>query len=145
MEWRRARWSVCLPLLIFPCTIKSRSSRLAPAQPGGPGKRAVKWLWWCYYYFCLTLFFQVNLGQLAPTIGSLCSTCSGTETPGISVDCRFLRVECPSCYPTTSAKALKEIQSTNPNEWPGLILSPNGRDIAPFTSALRRQQHSFHN
>jgi len=24
---------------------KSRSSRLAPAHPGGPGKRAVKWLW----------------------------------------------------------------------------------------------------
>jgi len=44
-------WSVCLPLLICPCTIKSRSSLLAPAHPGGPGKRAVKWLWcgmvWC--------------------------------------------------------------------------------------------------
>jgi len=36
---------VCLPLLIFPCTIKSRSSLLAPAHPGGPGKRAVKRLW----------------------------------------------------------------------------------------------------
>jgi len=42
MEWRPARWSVCLPLLIFSCTIKSRSSHLAPAHPGGPGKRAVK-------------------------------------------------------------------------------------------------------
>ena len=41
MEWRRAGWSVCLPLLIFPCTIKSRSSLLAPAHPGGPGKGAV--------------------------------------------------------------------------------------------------------
>jgi len=38
MEWRPAGWSVCLPLLIFPCTIKSRSSLLAPAYPGGPGK-----------------------------------------------------------------------------------------------------------
>jgi len=45
MEWRSAGWSVCLPLLIFPCTIKSRSSLLAPAHPGGPGKIAVKWLW----------------------------------------------------------------------------------------------------
>jgi len=36
---------VCLPLLIFPCTIKSRSSLLARAHPGGPGKRAVKQLW----------------------------------------------------------------------------------------------------
>jgi len=47
MDWRPAGWLVCLPLLIFPCTIKSRSSRLAPAQPGGPGKRAVKQLCVC--------------------------------------------------------------------------------------------------
>ena len=45
MEWCPAGWSVCLPLLISPCTIKSRSSLLAPAHPGGPGKRVVKWLW----------------------------------------------------------------------------------------------------
>jgi len=43
MEWRVE----CLPLLIFPCTIKSRSSLLAPAHPGGPGKRAVKRLCVC--------------------------------------------------------------------------------------------------
>jgi len=36
IEWLPAGWSVCLPLLIFPCTIKSRSSLLAPAHPGGP-------------------------------------------------------------------------------------------------------------
>jgi len=46
MEWRPAGWLVCLPLLIFPCTIKSRSSLLAMAHPGGPGKMAVKRLWW---------------------------------------------------------------------------------------------------
>ena len=59
MGWRLAGWSVCLPLLIFPCTIKSRSSLLAPAHLGGPGKRAVKRLW-CggvvqgptFVYFC---------------------------------------------------------------------------------------------
>jgi len=45
MECRPAVWSVCLPLLIFPCTIKSRNSFLAPAHPGGPGRRAVKRLW----------------------------------------------------------------------------------------------------
>jgi len=45
MEWRPAGLSVCLPLLIFPCTIKSRSSVLASAHPDGPGKRAVKLLW----------------------------------------------------------------------------------------------------
>ena len=47
MEWRLAGWSVCLPLLIFPCTTKSRSSLLAPAHAGGPGKRAVKRLCVC--------------------------------------------------------------------------------------------------
>jgi len=47
MEWLPAGWSVCLPLLIFPCTIKSRSSLLAPAHLGGPGKGAVKRLCVC--------------------------------------------------------------------------------------------------
>jgi len=42
MDRRPAGWSVCLPLLIFPCTIKSRSSLLAPAHPGGPGKKGRK-------------------------------------------------------------------------------------------------------
>jgi len=36
IEWHPARWSVCLPLLISPCTVKSRSSLPAPAHPGGP-------------------------------------------------------------------------------------------------------------
>ena len=45
MEWRLARWSVCLPLLISFCTMKSRSSLLAPAHLGGPRKRAVRRLW----------------------------------------------------------------------------------------------------
>ena len=44
-HWRPAGWSVCLPLLIFPWTIKFRSSLLALAHPCGPGKRAVKRLW----------------------------------------------------------------------------------------------------
>jgi len=38
MEWCPDGWSVCLPLLIFPCTIKSRSSLLALSRPGGHGK-----------------------------------------------------------------------------------------------------------
>jgi len=45
MDWCPAGWSVYLPLLIFPCTIRSRSSLLALAHPGGPRKRAVKRLW----------------------------------------------------------------------------------------------------
>ena len=48
VEWCGAQPDgLCLPLLIIPCTIKSRSSVLAPAHLGGPGKRAVKRLWWC--------------------------------------------------------------------------------------------------
>jgi len=57
MEWRSAGWSVCLPLLIFPCTIKSGTSLLAPAHPGGPGKMAAKRLWW--------LWFSTPFGTLA--------------------------------------------------------------------------------
>jgi len=52
MEWRPAGWSVCLPLLILPCTIKSRSSLLAPAHPGFPGKKGRKTVVvavWCTY------------------------------------------------------------------------------------------------
>ena len=47
MEWRPAGWSVFVPLLISPCTIKSRSSLLTPAHLGGPWKRAVKRLCVC--------------------------------------------------------------------------------------------------
>jgi len=47
MEWRPGGWSMCLPLLIFPCTIKSRI-----AHPGGPGKRTVKRLWCVVWWWC---------------------------------------------------------------------------------------------
>ena len=53
MEWCPAGWSVCLPLLIFPCTKKSRSSLLAPAHPSSPGKRAVKRSWCVVCGSCL--------------------------------------------------------------------------------------------
>ena len=48
IEWRPGGWLVCLCLLlvIFPWTIKSRSSLLALAHPGGPRKRAIKRLWY---------------------------------------------------------------------------------------------------
>jgi len=41
------------PLLVFPCTIKSISSLLAPTHAASPGKRAVKWLW-CGVVFLFT-------------------------------------------------------------------------------------------
>ena len=69
--WRRALvspdgvapagWSVCLPLLIFPRTIKSRSSILALAHLGGPGKRAIKRLWWRWWIMRTTLQTIIRL------------------------------------------------------------------------------------
>ena len=60
MEWCPAGWSMCLPLLIIPCTIKSKSSLLALAYLGGPRKRAVKRLW-CgssrLHSFCYISFY----------------------------------------------------------------------------------------
>ena len=46
MEWRPAGWllGVCASVNL-PLHHNSRSSLLAPAHPGGPGKRAVKRLW----------------------------------------------------------------------------------------------------
>ena len=64
MEWRPAGWSVCLPLLIFPCTIKSRSSLLAPAHPDGSGKRAVKRLCVCACMFVYGFACAVNTNPL---------------------------------------------------------------------------------
>ena len=63
MECRPAGWSAYLPLLIFPYTIKSRSSLLALAHLGGPRKRAVKRLCVCV---CLhMLFFCVFFPHLS--------------------------------------------------------------------------------
>ena len=66
MEWRPAGWTVCLPLLIFPCTIKSRSFLLAPADPSGPGKGPKNGCGgvshYYYYYIHLMAFFPGQLG-----------------------------------------------------------------------------------
>jgi len=69
MEWCPAGWSVCLPLLISPCTIKSRSSLLALAHLDGPRKTVVVWcggvicskmVWEFFFWYWLT---RVNLGK----------------------------------------------------------------------------------
>jgi len=49
-------WSVNLP-----CTIKSRSSFLAPAHLGGPGKRAIKRLCVCLCVCVSVILFQLLL------------------------------------------------------------------------------------
>ena len=63
MEWRLAGWSVCLPLLIFPCTLKCRGSLLAPAHPGGPGNKGreiVVCLCVCYLHHPCTINCLLN-------------------------------------------------------------------------------------
>ena len=57
MEWHPAGWSVCLPLLIFPCTIKPRSSLLALPHPGGPGKNGHKTLLCVCVCVCVCLLY----------------------------------------------------------------------------------------
>ena len=42
MEWHPAGWSVCLPLLIFPCTIKARSFSSGTGSPGWSRKKGRK-------------------------------------------------------------------------------------------------------
>jgi len=66
-------------------------------SPGWSRKRAVKWLWW---WRCL---FPKRPYQIDRT--------------------GFLWTRCPSCHPSIIVKHWRELKSTDPNEWPGLILS----------------------
>jgi len=72
LEWHPAGWSVCLPLLIFPCTIKSTSSVLPLAHPGGPGKSAVKRMW-CGVV--VVVHFMCSLGTDKELSEKNCSNC----------------------------------------------------------------------
>ena len=69
--------------------------------------------------FCT--YWLLNLGQLVTPRASS-TTSYGIKPLGIS-GMSFLWAGCPSCNPTISVKALKGTQCTNPNQWPGLILS----------------------
>jgi len=62
MEWRPARWLVSASVNL-PLHHKVQFSLLAPAHPGGPGKRAVKWLWHGggFYIFCTCAFSALTL------------------------------------------------------------------------------------
>ena len=107
-EWRPAGWSLCLSLSIFPRTIKSRSSLLAPAHPGRPGKRAVKRLWWwltrvvCKLDAGPSRLHDVNLI-------SLCSDMTESCRPVLIVLCCCV-VQCVWCGLTVSMQS----QSSRP-------------------------------
>ena len=56
MEWRPAGWSVCLPLLIFPCTIKVQKFSSATGLPGWFRKKGHKTVVvWCGGLYCFKL------------------------------------------------------------------------------------------
>jgi len=67
--------------------------------------------------------FQVNLGYVVSTL-ALFLQLFRKRTFGAEQD--FLWAVCPSSYPTNSVEALKETQSTEPNQYHGLILSSTG-------------------
>jgi len=71
---------VCLPLLIFPCTIKSRSSFLAPAHLGGPGRRAVKRLWWCGGLDDRKGILPVETAPIIPKVSGSSEPCKNGST-----------------------------------------------------------------
>jgi len=119
MEWRPAGWSLCLPLLIFPCTIKFRSSLLVPAHPDGPGWRAVKRLWTCG-------------GGGDPDHGCLGVPCHPKANTWYGLPVYKMWRLC-----------LMETQSTEPNQRRSLTVSflhppldSWGGDVAAFTVAL---------
>ena len=109
MEWRRrpAGWSVCLPLLILPCTIKSRSSLLAPAHPGGPGKQAVKWL--CV---CCNGCFPGESELAAVALLALVLNLFGKGTSGDNWHRHFSQDGCPPCHPVNRVlKVLRKLKT----------------------------------
>jgi len=64
---------MCLPLLIFLCTIKSRSSLLAPAHLGGRGKRVVKQLWCGTLLLGVVTCFTISVFYALHSIFCSCS------------------------------------------------------------------------
>jgi len=113
IEWCPAEWSVCLPLLIIPCTIKSRSSLLAPAHPGGPGKRAVKRL--CVYVvYCLPIKYLRSHWQLAMTPSCQHHQCVTWVFSYINSDASMRRTFwelCPLLYCVRSAAFVNQSHS----------------------------------
>jgi len=86
--------------VIFPCTIKSRNSFLAPAHPDGPGKMAVKRLWCgdslsgvpsaphfkCFY--CVNITFHYCY-YYCPTFSSMYTTFLFFALVNFSTVCQF--------------------------------------------------------
>jgi len=103
MEWCPAGWSVCLPLLIFPCTIKSRSSLLAPAHPGGAGQQKQ----WRLLYFANYQWHWHQLDHMQIICTSL-QTDTGNHASTSSLQFFYWPDALPDAQPTVSVKAMSK-------------------------------------
>jgi len=134
MEWRSAAWLVCLPLLIFPCTVESRSSLLAPAHSGGPGKRAVKRLCVCVTYHrdntnTLDCFSGLTPRSVSSHKTEYLGTTGAVFTHATlaGMDISFCRVCLSVCLviSTCSTKMVKRrIMQTMPHDSPRTLVFP---------------------
>jgi len=95
--------------------------------------------YYCYYHHYNDHFFRWTwVNQFLPGFSS---TPSGRE---LLVECGGLQTRSPSCHPTISVKSLKGTQSTNCNQWPGLMLS-SSTNILVAQVALPVLQHWYLN
>jgi len=114
MEWHPAGWSVWLPLLIFPCTIKSRSSLLASAYLGGPETRALKrlwWWWWCVTGESLAMSFPCKKGKkwvcMNNSFGILSQCWLQAHAPGVNIT-HCTPAVCLSIFPVPEPKSRRK-------------------------------------
>jgi len=119
--WCPPGLSVCLPLVILPSTMKSRSFLLAPAHPGGPGKRAVKWLWcaggvWYSGLLENAISWQVRQSSHVDYICSDCGVNAGHEGNNYSLWVLAVRQRDSACdcIQTPHAKLLNSARK-HPN------------------------------
>jgi len=66
MEWCPAGWLVCLPLLIFLCTVKSQKFSSGTGSPGWSWKQGRKTVVvvWCWMDLCQIHVFGLSLGRV---------------------------------------------------------------------------------
>jgi len=63
MEWHPARWSVCLPLLIFPCTMQFQKFSSGTDSPGWSRKKGRKTVVVVIFLLLLLLFQMISFND----------------------------------------------------------------------------------
>jgi len=90
-----------------------------------------------YYYFPFTTIFPGEPGSGGFPVGPPPQPVL-KENLWVLVKTGFIWTGCPSSHSTISIKVLKGTQSTDCNQWPGLILSSSmteKKSIVPFKQA----------